>query len=94
MSLRTQLCIQEAQLVQFSFLDLIRMDFHLIHVPVDAQISTIEEVSLRCIEEKRDTARECLFVFRERGENVDDRATIVSSNDARMNREDTDFGVL
>lgn len=71
MSLRTQLCIQEAQLVQFPFLDLIRMGFHLIHVPIDAQISTIEEVSLGCIEEKRNTASECLFIFRKRCKKVE-----------------------
>lgn len=94
MSLGTQLRIQEAQLVQLAFLDLICVGFHLFHVPVDAQKPTLEEISLWSIQPKRNAARECLCILRKRREGVNDRATIISSNDAGMDGEGADVGVF
>ena len=70
------------------------MGFHFIHVPIDAQIPTIQEFSLGRIQPKRQAAREGLCILCKRREDVDDLATVISSNDAGMDGEDADVGVL
>ena len=90
----TQLRIQEAQPVQLAFLDLTRVGFHLLHVPVDAQIAALKEISLGGIQPKRNAARERLLIFGKRREYVHDDATIVGSDDAGMDGEGADVGVF
>lgn len=93
-SLRTQLCIQETKLIQFALLDFIGMGLHFIHVPVDTQVSTFEEVRLGRGQPKRNTPRERLLILREWREHVDDRAAIVSRHQAGMDGEEADVGAF
>ena len=81
-------------MVQLAFLDLIRMSFHLLDIPVDTQIAAPGEVRPGRIEPEQKAARECLFILRKRREGVDDRAPIVGSHDAGMDGEDTDVGIF
>ncbi len=94
MSLRTQLRIQKPQPIQLTLLNLILMSFHLAHIPINAQKPTLEELSRGCIQPKRDTARERLRILCKRRKGVHDCATIVSGNDAGMEGEDAEIGVL
>lgn len=81
-------------MIQFAFFDLIRMSFHLVHVPIDTQIPTVEEASLGCIQPKRHTARERLLILPKRSKCVEDFATILRSNDAGVDGKDAEIRVL
>jgi hypothetical protein len=94
MSLGAQFGVQETEVIQFSFLDFLRVGFHLLDVPVDTHIPSIEEIGLGGAQPKGETTAEYLLVFRKWCKGLDDRATIVSRNDARVNREDAKVGVL
>ena len=94
MSLGAQLCVQETQLVQLAFLDLIRMSFQLVDIPIDAQKPTLDEVRLGRIQPEGKAARKRLCILRKRRESVDDHAPIFGSHDAGMDGEDTDVRIL
>ena len=94
MSLRSQLCIQETQLVQLPLPDLIRMSLHLVHIPINTQIPAPGKFSLRRIQPEQKTARKRLCILRKRREGVDDLAPIIGGHDAGMDGEDADVRVL
>lgn len=71
-----------------------RVSFHLVDIPIDTQIAAFQKVGPGRIEPEREAARKCLFILGEWREGIDDRAAIVSSDDAGMDGEDTDVRIL
>lgn len=94
MSLRAQSCIQHTQMVQLAIPDLIRIGFHLIHIPIDAHIPTLEEVRPGRIQPQREAARERLFILGERRQGVIDRAPIIGGDDTGVDGEDAHVEVF